>query len=631
MSPDAVSAMLARVRLRRRVRSIASSIAISGAIFAVIFLLIASSTASVIAAAAAALVVVASSWRVDDTELAQEIESIQPADNLIVTAAQLEHQHRPVSREIRDEIVRQAAQRAQNINPSAVISLSQPLLVATAVLIGCAILTNRGAASPLNAVADELLAAASVSENDLSVRVTPPAYTIAAGETHTNPLQITVIAGSQIRIESRSRVVREWVATVSESLEVRAHEDSAPRFLSVVVVPDAPPSVRITEPGRDTAYAAANVAVRLGVEARDDLGLRSLSLRYTKASGGGENVTFTEGEVSLRIERADDRQWRARGEWRLDNLGLADGDVLVYRAIARDTNPSGTAIESDAFLIEIGRTAEIASAGFALPTEERKYAISQQMVIYKTEQLIANRARHPSDWLEQTRMVGMEQRMVRAEVVFLSGGEVQDEVEEAAHSHELAEGRLENQGRAEMVRALNFMSRAEAQLNDGNAVEALVFERQALASLERALDRRRYFLRTLPDRSRIDASRRLTGDRREARSWIRDRTRADADAGNTVRVVMRDLAAAATGALVIDATLAARVAAIDPQSAELQQAAVGVAAAASAEERRAAVLAAMDAVTAHALTVLPGAAPVYLKRDPLAGRLADEMSARPKR
>ena len=41
------------------------------------------------------------------------------------------------------------------------------------------------------------------------------------------------------------------------------------------------------------------------------------------------------------------------------------------------------------------------------------------------------------------------------------------------------------------------MSRAEAQLNDGRAEEALVFERQALASLERALDRRRYFLRTL--------------------------------------------------------------------------------------------------------------------------------------
>ena len=63
-----------------------------------------------------------------------------------------------------------------------------------------------------------------------------------------------------------------------------------------------------------------------------------------------------------------------------------------------------------------------------------------------------------------------------------------------------------------MMRALNAMSRAEALLNDGRPREALVFEREALASLERALDRRRYFLRTLPDRSRIDVTRRLTGD-----------------------------------------------------------------------------------------------------------------------
>jgi hypothetical protein len=39
-------------------------------------------------------------------------------------------------------------------------------------------------------------------------------------------------------------------------------------------------------------------------------------------------------------------------------------------------------------LIEIGKNSEIADAGFALPTEEKKYAISQQMVIYKTEQLL---------------------------------------------------------------------------------------------------------------------------------------------------------------------------------------------------------------------------------------------------
>ena len=149
-------------------------------------------------------------------------------------------------------------------------------------------------------------------------------------------------------------------------------------------------------------------------------------------------------------------------------------------------------------------------------------------------------------------------------------------------------------------------------------------ERQALASLERALDRRRYFLRTLPDRSRIDTTRRLTADRRDARSWVRDR------AANPVpssierqRDVMRELVSAAAGTLSVDASLAARVAAIDPASPELQKAAVGIATARSLDERSGAIQAAMQAVTAHALKTLPAAAVVAMPTDPLAGRLAD--------
>ena len=102
--------------------------------------------------------------------------------------------------------------------------------------------------------------------------------------------------------------------------------------------------------------------------------------------------------------------------------------------------------------------------------------------------------------------------MIRAEVVFLSGGEIQDELEEAEQSHELQEGRLENAGRAEMLKAINEMSRAEALLNGEDTARALVSERAALAALQRAFDRQRYFLRTMAERSRIDPARRLTGD-----------------------------------------------------------------------------------------------------------------------
>jgi hypothetical protein len=637
---------LGTVRLRLQLLVVARALAIGGALFGAVMVTVRLKADApgmmegLVVGVLGAVVVMVSQWRINAASVAQTIEAHDGTlDNLIITAAELSVQPRPVPAEIRDAIFTQAENRIATVDPARVVPLAQPAGVAVAVIIGCALLASvgprTGRAVP-GAIAGTSEAPAAGA---ISVRITPPAYTARPIETLIDPVQVTTIAGSRVRIESESRVLREWVAVESAGLELRVGNDRPARFLSVIVVPDTPPSVRIGEPGRDTALATGTGTLTIGVDSRDDLGLASLALRFTKVSGGGENVTFTEGAIPVAIERVSAREWRGRAEWPLDGLALAEGDVLVYRAVARDANPAGAPVQSDAFLVEIGRSSEIVSAGFALPTEDRKYAISQQMVIYKTEQLLASVGKSPPSpirgfgetgsskpegWLEQSRMIAIEQRMVRAEVVFLSGGDVQDEVEEAAHSHELAEGRLENRGRAEMVRAINFMSRAEAQLNDGRAEAALVLERQALASLERALDRRRYFLRTLPDRARIDTTRRLTADRREARSWVRDRAAAVVPTSiDRQRDVMRELVSAAAGTSAVDASLAARVAAIDPASPDLQKAAVGIATARGLDERTVAMQAAMQAVTAHALTTLPAAAVVTMPADPLAGRLAD--------
>jgi hypothetical protein len=630
--PDAVGRILSSVRTRLRIRLVAQALTIGGAVCGLLLIGSPRLSISVGAGVAAAAALMLWRWRNSDAVVARLVEARHGLDNLLVTAIELNERPRPVRAEIRDAILQQASERAAQVEPGAVVPIGHATGVAASVLIACALLARADdVPAMLQSQAAAMNGTASAVATDITARVEPPAYTKRNAETHSNPTHLTVLSGSSVRVEHRSRVIREWVATASESLNLRIDEVGASRFLLVTVVRDQSPVVRVTAPGRDTAFANASMSLPIEVDGLDDLGLTSLTLRYTKASGGGENVTFTEGEVPLALERADERRWRGKARWSLESLDLADGDVLVYRAVGRDTNPQGEPVESDAFLIEIGKAAGIANAGFALPTEERKYAISQQMVIYKTERLLANRAAHAGDWLEQTRMLGVEQRMVRAEVVFLSGGEVQDEVEEAAHSHELAEGRLENPGRAEMVRALNFMSRAEAQLNDGNAAEALVFERQALASLERALDRRRYFLRTLPDRSRIDTTRRLTGERAEAHTWTREQSRAEPALENGLRALVADLAAAAAGAREVDAPLAARVAAIDPQSPAMQQAAIAMASAGTGDQRRASARTAMDAVSAHALARLPGAAPIHLRRDPLAGRLAQEIAPRPER
>ena len=630
--PDPVVTSLTRWRRRMRLQAALHALTTGGATFALTLFVW-----RPLMALAAGIVVAAwtmwRGWTHSLVDAARRLEAHSPLDNLVVTAAEVSERPRPVRAELAEAITAMAAERLRRVAAEQAVPIAQPGLVSAVVLAGCVLLLMSTLSRGLPTMANLQVARLEPAAGSFEVEVTPPAHTKRAQQHLENPLQLTVLAGSRIRIIASGRVLRDWQARASASLELRVTEQAPARFLSVMVVPDVPPVVRIHTPGRDTAMATPRGRIAIGVESTDDIALRSLALRFTKASGGGENVTFTEGEVPLSIDRSGDGAWRARADWSIDGLDLADGDVLVYRAVARDSNPDGEPVQSDAFLVEIGRAAEIASAGFALPTEERKYAISQQMVIHKTEQLIAQRdkgltARSPAEgWLEQTRMIGMEQRMVRAEVVFLSGGEIQDEVEEAAHSHELAEGRLENQGRAEMIRAINFMSRAEAQLNDGNADEALVLERQALASLERALDRRRYFLRTLPDRSRIDPSRRLAGERREARSW--SRPAAAPRPGSAIdeqRSVMLALADAAAGRRDVDATLAARVAALDPASAALQGAAVAIAAAGDDSRRREAARAAMGAVTAHALTALPSSTPMRIDVDPLAGRMTDALT-----
>lgn len=664
--PDTrIVAAIDRVRTRLRVRVALLALAAGGAAATAVAVaaMVASTSSgtSRLVAVVVGLLVAAwmtrANWTVTAPRAAALIEADTPLDNLVVTAVELHDRPRPVASEIGEAVESQAAARLAAVDLDRVVPLRQPAMVMLAVLAGAGAVFVLGpdAVRVSKAAISAGVEARTRGIDRITVIVTPPAYSGRQSEESVDPVQISVIAGSRITLRVASAadsiaaelagepplaLVRatdgfaaEWTAERSTAVAIRPSggESRDVKFLSVIVVPDSPPAVRVPVPGGDLAITGTKGRITIDVEAQDDLGLASLAIKFTKASGGGESLTFTEGEVPLALNRTDGRRWTGRAEWVLDGLNLSDGDVLVYRAIARDRNPKGSPVQSEQYLIEVGKLAGAVGSGFALPAEEKKYAISQQMVIYKTEQLIASfKGKDKSQgWLEQNQLLAIEQRMVRAEVVFLGGGEVQDEIEEAAHSHEVAEGRLENTGRAEMLRAINFMSRAETELNDGRAPEALVLEREALKSLERAFDRRRYFLRTLPDRSRIDTTRRLTGNLTEARSWMRDGSRVESDPVLVRdRALMRELASAANGAPGSDAALAAQIAALDPGDAALQQAAVALATAADLSARRNALWTAMKAVSAHAGKHLGGAADVRLPIDPLAGRLADEL-ARP--
>lgn len=381
----------------------------------------------------------------------------------------------------------------------------------------------------------------------IDVAVTPPAYTSRSTRDVREPTQIEALEGSTLTFVVASTADTLHVTTDSGEVKIARPErgdfrwrttvrhdgfaafattnEGEPRLIAITMQSDAPPGVRITSPARDLVVDSARHTLAIAVEAGDDIGLRSLSLHYTKVSGSGERFTFAEGQVPVRITRSSGTAWHATATLPLDSLLTEPGDLVVYRARATDARPGADATESDAFIAERAAAGGIAAAGFALDPDEDRYAVSQQMVILKTERLIATRKDlTPSQIAEQSLQLATEQRRVRAEFVFMTGGEFEqavvadeegiadlDETHEAESEADLAAGRMVNRGRTALLTAIRAMGRASLALGEQDLTTALRHERTALTNLQEAFARQRFLMRALTQREQLDFTRRLTG------------------------------------------------------------------------------------------------------------------------
>ena len=295
------------------------------------------------------------------------------------------------------------------------------------------------------------------------------------------------------------------------------------RLLPIVVRPDARPDVAIEQPRKDLAFDTPSGRVTIAVRATDDLGLATLALHYTTVTGSGEQYAFKEGDLPLTMVRERATAWRGQVSRDLASLDLKDGDLLVYYASATDGRPGGERAVSDSYVIEIGKPNAAIAGGFAVPLEEDKAAISLSALIVKTQRTHNAKPRLSADtYAQQTAGLAVEQRMVRSETLFLMGahGEVENEEAEAEHRTRFRR-EAQNRGQADLREAARLMAWPSSLLSADTGA-ALVSQRAALAAMQRALSKQRYFLRTLPVRSQIDLTRRLSGDLDEARSWKRD-------------------------------------------------------------------------------------------------------------
>ena len=609
-----------------------------------------------------------SAWRWRRSARAAVVRAVERADpaarNVFVTADELLAGTLTTSREMHARVLAAAAAVARRIDRGAIAPLAPAGRAVVAALVAVALMWTmplwRSRAGEVASVVRTALGgpgAAAVAPVHVRARIEPPPYTGLTARDADDPAELQAIEGSTLTLTvdaAADPVTVEHdgaVATLARGGDRRfVHRvvlkrtgflvvatAGARRTIPIVVSPDALPSVTLTAPGRDLVYAGGNARIAFTAHAADDFGLRSLRLRYTRVSGSGENFTFEDGEIPLDVARATPREWSGRAARTIAELNLKEGDLLVYRAVAADARDGDGTGSSDAFFIEISKLGVAAGDAFTLPEEESKYALSQQMLIVKTERLQQRRASlSDPDVTEAALNLAVEQRMIRAEFVFMLGGEVEDEAAEAEQSNELQEGRLQNRGQRDVRAATIAMSQAEKLLTGANTREALVAERAAVAALQRAFARDRYILRALATRSQLDLSRRLTGSSSGAADWRRTIPSAPA---NTRAALLQDLlrgisevsAGAASAGATTARLLAEEAIRIDPASAALRQVSTELQRAADATDpavrtralAAAGEAAATEARRAHADAPLDERIPA----PPLAGAFADAVGA----
>ena len=466
--------------------------------------------------------------------------------NLIVTAAELLERPHDIRSDIGAMVCQHAVAAAQRLEIRALFPLGSALrrLGLAAGICAATVTVVAGRPAPVVTLGDS--SGGTISLDRVEVVIIPPDYARQPTRTMRDPAEVSALAGSRLQIQVQAHASLVTLETLDArvpltrapdgsfsgallaekdgfvALQTESTEGRSPvrRLIGLNVIPDRGPVVRIVKPGRDLFVETA-ATLPIEITAEDDLGLASLRLRYTTVTGSEEQFEFTEGEVPLRVARESDRRWTATVTWPLQSLTLAPGNMVVYRAVATDGRPGAPAVESDAFIVQIVTPDRAALEGFLLDDDPNRYAISQQMVILKTERLLARRGTLSAEtFADEALTIAAEQRRVRAEFIFMMGGEmadlnvtadVLDETEEAERESELAEGRLQNQGRLDLIRATRQMSRAASLLAQPDATEALVAERAALVALQRAFARGRYLLRTLSTQQQLDLSRRLGG------------------------------------------------------------------------------------------------------------------------
>ena len=405
------------------------------------------------------------------------------------------------------------------------------LLVALAALPGASVTRLFGPGAGDVLLATRGPAADADRLHPVVIEVTAPAYAGLPRAVIDDPVSVRALEGSAMLIRGRGATLgpAESIALLRGNTSiparvagdtwslpltmprrpevVRISDRGKHRLLTLEPVLDAPPTVKLTSPLRDTTYAVPRGSLLLDAAANDDIGLGRVWFELMLTTGGGERFTTTTRVLGL-ASPAGARSAGIRLTLRLDSMQLGPGDVLNLRAVARDRNDLGGPGEgsSDTRTIRIADPEQkdaipiVPASAATLDTT----VLSQRMLIIRAETLLVRQRRLPPDSFSvQSKRLGERQRMLydRVQALIL-------ELETATDV-----GFVGETEESKLLRVAGLaMRRAEDHLARARVSAALPEMYRALDALDKGRTSRRVYLRGMLPRILVDLEKvRLTG------------------------------------------------------------------------------------------------------------------------
>ena len=390
-------------------------------------------------------------------------EERHPAQHAVVTLVELRDEELAPS--VEHSLVRQAAIAASAGVPGAEAlresrwrAWQLPLAASVSSLLALLLVVLLVSPQSLDAIAERASAAsrAGVAGSDAAsassverlrnwrIEITPPAYVDAAPTVLDDSSSATGLVGSRVRITgpgSSTGLRAEWTQRGDSAKQASVEGDDpwhasmvmpprptvfrmtdgeASRVITLIPRADSLPVVQLRTPLRDSVYRDTTGTLSLTADATDDLGLRSLVFEVIVTSGAGEQYTARTLTLGRRAFTGA-RTGSAAHTVTFAALGIAPGDVMHVRAVARDLHPASSreAGVSETRSLRFARAGEYDSVAVeaAPPPVVDSSLLSQRMLLDLTEKLEARRPRISREILvDESRRLATEQARIRRAV-----------------------------------------------------------------------------------------------------------------------------------------------------------------------------------------------------------------------